>query len=140
MVVPYPAGGPTDVIARIVAERMRASLGQPIIIENVAGGSGSIGVGRVARATPDGYTLSLGTWSTHVVNGAVLALKYDVLNDFEPVASDRAQSDANDLEQKHPSKRLEGIGRLAKGKSRQGVARDAGIAGAVHLAGILFQR
>src|SRR5262245_33568324 len=76
MVVPYPAGGPTDTIARIVAERMRAALGQPIVIENIAGGSGSIGVGRVARAAPDGYTLSFGSWSTHVVNGAVLALKY----------------------------------------------------------------
>src|SRR5215204_3989347 len=85
MVVPSPAGGPTDVIARIVADRMRGSLGQPIIVENVTGAGGSIGVGRVARATPDGYTLSLGTWSTHVVNGAALALTYDVLNDFEPV-------------------------------------------------------
>lgn len=72
MVVPFPAGGPTDVIARIVADRMRDPLGQPIIIENVTGASGSIGVGRVARAAPDGYTLSLGTWSTHVVNGAAL--------------------------------------------------------------------
>ena len=70
----------------MLAERTRASLGQPVIIENVSGAAGSLGVGRVARAAADGYTLSLGIWSTHVVNGAVFALSYDVLNDFEPVA------------------------------------------------------
>src|SRR5204863_8442134 len=86
MIVPYAAGGPTDVIGRIVAEGMRASLGQSIIIENVGGANGSIGVGRVARAVGDGYTLRIGDWSTHVVNGAIYALSYDVLRDFEPVA------------------------------------------------------
>ena len=82
IVVPYPAGGPTDTLARIIADHMRTSLGQPVIIENVTGGVGSIGVGRVARAAPDGYTVSIGHWSTHVVNGATLKLPYDVLNDF----------------------------------------------------------
>jgi tripartite-type tricarboxylate transporter receptor subunit TctC len=86
MVVPFAAGGPTDTITRIVAERMRASLGQTVIIENVTGADGSIGVGRVARAAPDGYTLSVGQWSTHVLNGAAYALSYDLLKDFEPVA------------------------------------------------------
>ena len=86
MVVPFPAGGPLDAIGRIIAEPMRGSLGQPVIIENVSGAAGSLGVGRVARAAADGYTLSLGIWSTHVVNGAVYALPYDVLHDFEPVA------------------------------------------------------
>ena len=71
MIVPFAAGGPTDTIARILAERMRASLGQPVIIENMTGAAGSIGVGRVARAAPDGYTLGIGHWSTHVVNGAI---------------------------------------------------------------------
>src|SRR5262249_29406909 len=70
LVVPFPAGGPLDTRARVVAERMRVALGQPIIIENVGGAAGSIGVGRVARAAPDGYTLIIGIWSTHVVNGA----------------------------------------------------------------------
>ena len=64
---------------------MRVSLGQPVIIENVSGAGGTIGVGRVARATPDGYTLSIGHWETHVVNGATYALQYDVVRDFEPV-------------------------------------------------------
>jgi tripartite-type tricarboxylate transporter receptor subunit TctC len=86
MIVGYAAGGPTDTIARIMAERMRISLGEPLVIENVTGASGSIGVARVARAAPDGYTLSLGDWSTHVVNGAVYTLAYDLLNDFRPVA------------------------------------------------------
>jgi tripartite-type tricarboxylate transporter receptor subunit TctC len=86
MIVGYAAGGPTDTIARIMAERMSISLGEPLAVENVTGASGSIGVARVARAAPDGYTLSLGDWSTHVVNGAVYPLSYDLLNDFRPVA------------------------------------------------------
>src|SRR3954452_6058655 len=71
MVVPFPAGGPTDTIGRIMADGMRESLGQSVIIENVAGASGSIGTGRVARAPADGYTVGLGLWTTHVVNGVV---------------------------------------------------------------------
>jgi tripartite-type tricarboxylate transporter receptor subunit TctC len=86
VVVGYAAGGPTDTIARIVAERMKSSLGQPIVVENVTGASGSIGTGRVARATPDGYTLSIGDVSTHVFNGAIYQLQYDLLKDFEAVA------------------------------------------------------
>jgi tripartite-type tricarboxylate transporter receptor subunit TctC len=85
MIVPFPAAGPADVLARILSEPMRASLGQPIVIENVAGAAGSIAVGRVARATPDGYTLILGNLGTHVVNGAIYALQYDLVRDFEPV-------------------------------------------------------
>jgi tripartite-type tricarboxylate transporter receptor subunit TctC len=86
MIVPFAAGGPTDRIGRIVAEGMRASLNQPVVIEDVTGASGTIGVGRVARAAPDGYTLSIGQWATHVLNGAVFTLPYHVLNDFEPIA------------------------------------------------------
>jgi len=86
IVVPYPAGGPTDTLARILAEHVRVSLGQPVIIENVSGAGGSIGVGRVARAAPDGYTVSIGHWQTHVLNGASYQLPYDVVNDFEPVS------------------------------------------------------
>jgi tripartite-type tricarboxylate transporter receptor subunit TctC len=86
MIVPYAAGSGTDVIGRIVAERMRGSLGQPIIIENIGGADGSIGVGRAARARPDGYTIDLGTQATHVLNGALYSLQYDVLNDFAPIS------------------------------------------------------
>jgi tripartite-type tricarboxylate transporter receptor subunit TctC len=86
LIVPYPAGGGADAVARVIAEGMRAFLGQPIIIENVGGAGGSTGTGRVARAAPDGYTLGMGNWSTHVVNAAVSALPYDVVNDFQPVS------------------------------------------------------
>src|SRR5215468_7676390 len=85
IVVPFAAGGPIDTLARVMAERMRAPLGQPVVIENVSGAAGSIGVGRVARAAPDGYTLVAGFWGTHVVNAATQTLAYDVLNDFEPI-------------------------------------------------------
>jgi tripartite-type tricarboxylate transporter receptor subunit TctC len=84
--VPFAPGGPTDTIARILAEHMRGSLGQPLIIENVSGAGGSIGVARVAHAAPDGYTLSVGNLSSHVMNGAVYSLAYDVVSDFAPVA------------------------------------------------------
>ena len=86
MVVGAAAGGPTDTIGRVITERMRNSLGQTIVIENNGAAAGSIAHGRVARAAPDGYTLSLGHWGTHVVNGAVYTLAYDVQKDFEPVA------------------------------------------------------
>src|SRR5262245_47692680 len=86
LVVGAAAGGPTDTIGRIVTERMRAALGQTIVIENNGAAAGTIAHGRVARAAPDGYTLSLGHWGTHVVNGAVYTLTYDVQKDFEPVA------------------------------------------------------
>jgi tripartite-type tricarboxylate transporter receptor subunit TctC len=86
MVVAFAAGGSTDVIGRILAERMGRSLGQTVIIENVSGANGSIGTGRTARARPDGYTISLGPMDTHVLNGAFYSLQYDVLNDFAPVS------------------------------------------------------
>jgi tripartite-type tricarboxylate transporter receptor subunit TctC len=86
MIVPFPAGAGYDTIGRIIAERMRASLGQPIIIENVGGADGSIGVARAARATPDGYTIVVGGQSVHVLNGALYSLPYDVVNDFTPIS------------------------------------------------------
>jgi tripartite-type tricarboxylate transporter receptor subunit TctC len=84
LVVPFPPGGSTDTIARIMAERMRASLGQPVIIENVGGAGGSIAVGRVARAAPDGYTIDIGQWDTHV-GSIIYKLNYDLQTDFEPI-------------------------------------------------------
>ena len=86
IVVGFPPGGSADVIARIVAERMRVSLGQPVIIENVAGAAGSLGAGRVARAAPDGYMFGMGSLGTHVFNSALYMLPYDVVDDFEPVS------------------------------------------------------
>jgi tripartite-type tricarboxylate transporter receptor subunit TctC len=85
MIVPY-ASGPADGVARVIAERIRGVLGQPITIENVSGAGGSIGTGQAARARPDGYTIDLGILSTHVLNGAFYSLPYDVLNDFAPIS------------------------------------------------------
>jgi len=85
LVVPFAPGGLTDVIGRIVAEGMGKSLRQSVIVENVGGANGSIGTGRVARAAPDGYTLLVGIWNTHVANGAIYELQYDIVKDFEPV-------------------------------------------------------
>jgi tripartite-type tricarboxylate transporter receptor subunit TctC len=86
IIVPYPAGGPSDVLTRVLAERMKAALGQTVIIENVTGAGGSIGVGRVARSAPDGYTLAIGHNQTHVINAASMNLPYDVVKDFEPIS------------------------------------------------------
>ena len=86
MVVPFPAGGPADLIARVLAERMRTPLGQPLIVENVSGAGGSIGVARVARANADGYTLSIGQVNSHVFTGAAYNVRYDLLRDFDPIA------------------------------------------------------
>jgi tripartite-type tricarboxylate transporter receptor subunit TctC len=140
LVVPFPAGGSTDTLARIISERMRMSLGQPVVIENVGGASGALGVGRVARAPADGYTLSIGTLSTHCMNGAVFSLPFDVLNDFEPVAQlaiepllivGRKDFPAGDL------KELIGWLKANPGKASQG---NPGAGSTGHLTGLLFQR
>jgi tripartite-type tricarboxylate transporter receptor subunit TctC len=87
IVVPFPAGGPSDTLARILADRMKVSLGQSVIVENPTGAGGTIGTGRVARSAPDGYTTILGHWQTHVINGATFnSLPFDVVKDFEPVS------------------------------------------------------
>ena len=86
LVVPFPPGGATDAISRVLVEPMRVTLGQPIVIENVAGGGGNTGTQIVLRAEPDGYTLVIGHWGSHVVNGATYNLTYDLLNDFAPIA------------------------------------------------------
>jgi Tripartite tricarboxylate transporter family receptor len=139
MIVPYPAGGPTDTIARVLGERMRASLGQPIIIENVAGAGGNIGVGRVARAAGDGYTLGIGHWGSHVVNGAIYTLPYDLLTDLEPVA---LLSDGPQLivaARSVPAKDIKELIAWLKANPGKAMVGTTGVGGASHLAGILFQ-
>ena len=86
MIVGLAAGAATDTIGRTIADRMKSSLGQPVIVEDVTGAGGTIAAGRVARAAPDGYTLNLGNNTSHVMAGATYPLQYDLLNDFEPVA------------------------------------------------------
>jgi tripartite-type tricarboxylate transporter receptor subunit TctC len=86
VVVPFPAGGPSDTLARIVTERMRLSLGQPFVVENMGGAGGSLGAGRVARAAPDGYTLCIGNWTSHVGSPAIYPVQFDVQRDFQPIS------------------------------------------------------
>jgi len=86
LVAPFPPGGPTDTTARVLGEHFRTTLGQPIVIENTTGAGGTIGMGRVAHAAPDGYTLVIGQWTTHVGGGALYPLNFHVLNDFEPIS------------------------------------------------------
>ncbi len=86
MIVPFPPGGLTDVLGRVLAAGMQTILGQSVVVENVGGAGGSIGTGRVARAVPDGYTIVLGIWNTHVANGVTYKLGYDVVKDFAPIA------------------------------------------------------
>jgi tripartite-type tricarboxylate transporter receptor subunit TctC len=137
--VPFPPGGATDVIARNLAERMKVSLGQPVIIENVTGAGGTIGTGRVARAAPDGYTLSIGQTDTHVVTGATYALQYDVLNAFEPVAPLSTTPLLLLARKTMPADDLKGL--IAWLKSNPDKASMGVItAGLTHIAGVFFQK
>jgi tripartite-type tricarboxylate transporter receptor subunit TctC len=141
MVVPFAAGaGQPDTIGRIVAERMRASLGQAVIIENAAGANGSLGVGRVARAAPDGYTLVIGLRDTHVVNGAIYALPYDVLADFEPVALLSNSRGALLVAKKSlPANDLKGLIAWLKANPDKASQGHPGFGSLPHLSGIHFQ-
>jgi tripartite-type tricarboxylate transporter receptor subunit TctC len=139
MVVPFAAGGPVDTLARILAERMRASLGQTVVIENVTGAGGSIGTGRVARAAPDGYTLVIGIWTTHVVNGAIYALQYDVLNDFEPVALLANNPQVIVAKKSMPANDLKGLIAWLKLNPDKASAGTAGVASPQHVLGVFFQ-
>jgi tripartite-type tricarboxylate transporter receptor subunit TctC len=139
MVVPFPPGGATDTLARILVERMRVSLGQPLIIENVSGASGSIGVGRVARAAPDGYTISIGPWGSHVAAGAVYSLQYDVLRDLEPIAMVATNPQVIVSKNAVPAKDLKGLIAWLKANPDKASAATAGVGTGPHLSGIYFQ-
>ena len=139
LIVPYSAGGPADTVGRVLAERMRASLSQPIVIENVGGANGSIAVGRVARAAPDGYTVSLGLWNTHVSNSALYDLKYDVVNDFEPVALLASFSLMVVARKDIPAKDLKEFIAWVKANPSKATQGSAGAGSMGHLAGVHFQ-
>jgi tripartite-type tricarboxylate transporter receptor subunit TctC len=140
IVVPFAAGGPTDVVARIMAEGMRPSLGQNVLIENVTGAAGSIGVGKVARATPDGYTVSIGHWSTHVINGAIYNLPYDLVKDFEPVALLAANPQLIVANNKVPADDLKSLVAWIKANPDKATAGTAGPGSASHIGGVYFER
>jgi tripartite-type tricarboxylate transporter receptor subunit TctC len=139
MIVSYAAGGSSDVLGRILAEGMRARIGQPVIVENVSGASGSIGVGRVARAAPDGYTISIGNWSTHVVNAAIYPLQYDVLKDFEPVALLSSNPVVIVTKNSIPANDLKGLIAWLKANPDKASAGTAGGGSPQHVSGVLLQ-
>jgi tripartite-type tricarboxylate transporter receptor subunit TctC len=139
MIVPFSAGGPTDTIARIMAERIRGPLGQTVVIENVTGAAGSIGVGRVARSAPDGYTLSIGHWSTHVVNGAIYSLPYDVFNDFEPISLIASNPQLVISKLGVPATNLKELIAWSKANQDKLSVGTAGAGSASHVSGVYFQ-
>jgi tripartite-type tricarboxylate transporter receptor subunit TctC len=139
MVVPLGVGGSTDVIGRIMAEGMRASLGQPVIVENTTGAGGTIGVGRVARAAPDGYTIGIGQWGTNVASGAIYTLQYDLIKDFEPVALIATQPFLIVAKKSMPAGNLVELIAWLRSNSEKVVQGNSGIGTPSHVAGILFQ-
>jgi tripartite-type tricarboxylate transporter receptor subunit TctC len=140
MIVPFAAGGPNDTIGRILAERMRAPLGQPVIVENVVGANGTIGVARAARAAPDGYTLSMGGFNSHLVSSAVYTLPYDVLRDFEPVTLLSKSGGGLIVARKTlPADDLKGFIAWLKANPDKATAGNPGAGSSVQLSGILFQ-
>lgn len=140
IVVPFPAGGPSDTVGRILAEKMRIALGQPVIVENVGGAAGSIGTGRVARAAPDGHTLVLGYWGTHVINGAIYKLQYDVIRDFEPVALLPGQPLLVAAKKAMPAQDLKELIGWLKSNPDKASSGTAGIGSIGHIAGLFFQK
>jgi tripartite-type tricarboxylate transporter receptor subunit TctC len=140
MTVPFPAGGSVDAVGRIVAEAMRGSLGHAVVVENVAGAAGSIGVGRVARAAPDGYTLGMGQWGTHVVNPAIYALSYDVLNDFEPLALVASNPYLVLTKNAVPADDLKGLIAWLKANPDKALAGTPGVGSPAHIGSVFFQK
>jgi tripartite-type tricarboxylate transporter receptor subunit TctC len=139
-VVPFPAGGSTGALARILLEPLQAALGQSVIIENVGGAGGSIGVGRVARAAPDGYTVSLSHMGTHVFNGATLNLPYDVVKDFEPVALIADTPQAIIARKTFPANDLPGMIAWLKANPDKGTSGAVGVGGPSDVAAFQFQK
>jgi len=140
MVIPVPPGGAFDITGRLVADRMRASLGQPVIIENVGGAAGNLGVARVVRAAPDGYTVSLGLWTTHVVSGAIYDLGYDVVKDFEPIGLLATAPQVIASSNAVPAQDLRGLVAWLKADPGRATAATVGAGSPPHVAGILLEQ
>ena len=140
MIVPFPAGGATDTLARFLAERMRGILGQTVIIENVAGAAGSIGVGRAVRSAPDGYTLSIGTSTTHMLTGGLYPLPFDLLQDLEPIIEIGSEPLLIVGKTSLPEKDLNGLIAYLKASPDKASVGIAGVGATGHLTGISFQR
>jgi tripartite-type tricarboxylate transporter receptor subunit TctC len=140
MIVPFAAGGGTDVLARILAERMSRPLGQTVIVENVAGAAGVIGVGRAVHAPPDGYTLSIGTLTTHVLIGGLYTLQFDLLKDLAPIAELAAEPLLIVVRKSLPVNDLQELIAWLKANPDKASAGTAGVGATGHLTGLSFQK
>jgi tripartite-type tricarboxylate transporter receptor subunit TctC len=140
MIVPFPAGGATDTLARYLAEQMHGVLGQPVIIENVGGAAGSIGVGRAVRSPADGYTLSIGTSTTHMLTGGLYALPFDLLKDLEPIILISSEPLLIVGKKSLPADDLKGLIAWLKANPDKASVGIAGVGATGQLTGISFQK
>src|SRR4051812_19923936 len=138
IVVPFAAGGPSDAMARILSERMKVSLGEAVLVENVTGAGGSIGVGRAVRSPPDGYTVSFGHLGTHVCNGAIYRLGYDLVDDLEPVVLLPSNPMIIVSKTAVPAKSLTELLAWLKARPSLATAGTAGAGSGSHVAGLYF--
>jgi tripartite-type tricarboxylate transporter receptor subunit TctC len=139
MVVPLAPGGSTDVLARIMAQGLRTTLGQPVIVENTAGAGGTIGVTRAERATPDGYTILFGQWGTNMANGAIYSLDFDLLKDFEPIGLVATQPFLIDARKNLPANNQQELIAWLKANGDKATEGNSGVGTPSHVAGILLQ-
>jgi tripartite-type tricarboxylate transporter receptor subunit TctC len=140
IIAPFPAGGPLDTIARIIAEPMREALGQPVVIENVPGAGGNLGIGRLARAEADGHTVGIGQWSTHVVNPVTYALPYNIETDFEPVALLTITPQLIIARKDFPAKDIKDLIAWLKANPDKAAAATVGAAGGAQVSAMYFQK
>ena len=139
IIVPFAAGGPADTLARLLAEPMKASLGQPVIVENAAGAAGSIGVGRLVRAAPDGHSIGIGHLGTHVFNGALQNLSYDLEKDLEPIVLLPSNYSSIVTKKDVPARDLKELIAWLRGNPDQATVSTAGIGSIAHVASVYFQ-
>jgi len=140
MIVPFPAGGATDTLARFLAERMKQSLGQPVIIENVGGAAGTIGVGRAVRAPADGYTLQIGTSTTNMLTGGLYPLQFDLLKDLEPITQIASEPMLIVGKKSLPPNDLKELIAWLKANPDKTSVGIPGVGGTGHLTGLAFQK
>ncbi len=140
LVVPYGAGGPVDTMARTLSQVMSASLGQPVVIENVTGANGVIGVSRVVNAAPDGYTVSIGNWPSHITNGAIYDLKYDIQKDLIPVARLPQNPYIAVARKDFPAKDFKELIEWLKANPDKATEGTAGLGSGQHVSGVYFQK
>ena len=139
MIVPLAPGGSTDVLGRIMAQSMSKRLGQPIVVENVAGAAGTIGVTRAERSAPDGYTVLWGMWGTNVANGAIYKLPFDLLNDFQPIALVATQPFLIDARKTMPANNLKELIAWLKANGDKTTMGTSGVGSPSHVAGVLME-